>query len=270
MTSSESTDWSKTRLSLEKPYKDANGTVLKKLVEISNDEELIYEQPKSVDEQLGTQLQRVFEERGNAIWDEYDPQWAEGTARDAASSDSEEEDEEEEEEEQQEVKKKPMNVEELAKLRAEVVPTLMQALNELMISRDVLGVYLRTAIPNSASEGITPELLALPPKAIASTTVTKQGPLPSMQAFNAQLAVGGKDEALRKSADAFKTAAISMRRAIASGERYWTDALKARQANWALSAAPHLFGTMTRRAADNNALDICISYGLEHCKLSST
>ena len=134
-----------------------------------------------------------------------------------------------------------------------------------MISRDVLGVYLRTAIPNSAPEGITPELLALPPKAIASTTATKPPPLPSMQAFNAQLAVGGKDEALRKSASAFKTAAISMRRALASGERYWTDALKARHANWAVSAAPHLFGTMTRRAADNYAMDICISYGLEYC-----
>ena len=127
MASSESTEWSKTRLPLEKPYKDANGIALKKLVEISNDEEFIYEEPKSVDEQLGTRLQRVFEERGNAIWDEYDPQWAEGTgtAREVASSDSEEEEEEEEEEEQQEVKKKPMNIEELAKLRAEVVPTLM-------------------------------------------------------------------------------------------------------------------------------------------------
>ncbi|KIM25596.1 hypothetical protein M408DRAFT_331134 [Serendipita vermifera MAFF 305830] len=268
MASSESTEWQNTRLSLEKPYKDANGTVLKKLVEISNDEEFIYEQPKSVDEQLGTRLQRVFEERGNAIWDEYDPQWAEGTgaaaAPEVASSESNEEDEDEDDEEQQEVKKKPMNVEELAKLRAEVVPTLMQALNELMISRDVLGVYLRTAIPNSAPEGITPELVALPPKAIASTTTTKPPPLPSMQAFNAQLAVGGKDEAIRKSAAAFKTASISMRRALASGERYWTDALKARQENWALSAAPHLFGAMTRRAADNHAMDICISYGLEH------
>jgi len=125
---SESTDWSKTRLSLEKPYKDASGVPLKKLVEISNDEEFIYEQPKSVDEQLGTRLQRIFDERGNAIWDEYDPQWAESTggAPEVPSSDEDDEGEEEEEEdEQKEVKKKPMNVDELAKLRSQVVPTLL-------------------------------------------------------------------------------------------------------------------------------------------------
>ena len=125
---SESADWSKTRLSLEKPYKDANGVSLKKLVEISYDEEFIYEPPKAVDEQLGTRLQRVFDERGNAIWDEYDPQWAESTGAipEVPSSDEDDEEEEEEDEEQQEVKKKPMNVEELAKLRSKVVPTLMQ------------------------------------------------------------------------------------------------------------------------------------------------
>jgi mediator of RNA polymerase II transcription subunit 17, fungi type len=279
---SESADWSKTRLSLEKPYKDANGVPLKKLVEISYDEEFVYEPPKSVDEQLGTRLQRVFDERGNAIWNEYDPQWAESTGAIPEVPSSEEEDEEEEEEEQdeeQEVKKKPMNVDELSKLRSKVIPTLMQgspfgcficpnlidrqALNELMLSREVMGVYLRTATPG-IPEGISPELLGLPPKALASTTVTKPPPLPSVQAFNSQLTVGGKDEAIRKSAAAFKSASTSMRRALASGERYWKDALRARNANWAILAAPQPFGAMTRRATDNNAIDICISYGLEH------
>jgi len=127
-----------------------------------------------------------------------------------------------------------------------------------------MGVYLRSAIPDSTPEGITPELLGLPPRAIASTTVTKPPPLLSIQSFNAQLTVGGKDEAIRKSAAAFKAASISMRRALASGERYWKDALRARNANWSISAAPQPFGAMTRRAADNNAMDICIFYGLEH------
>jgi mediator of RNA polymerase II transcription subunit 17 len=133
-----------------------------------------------------------------------------------------------------------------------------------MKSRDVMSLYLRTAIPESGLGGVTTELLALPPKAIASSIVTKPPPVPSIQAFNAQLTVGGKDEALRKSAAAFKSASVSMRRALASGERYWADALKARNANWAILAAPQPFGAMTRRAADNNAIDICISYGLEH------
>lgn len=115
---------SNTRLSLEKPYKDATGALLKKIYDVSNEEEFIYEQPKSIDEQLGTRLQRLFDERGNAIWDEFSPQWEEDTpdARDGSTDEAEEE--EGDEEEDGEVKKKPMNVEELIKLRNEVIPTL--------------------------------------------------------------------------------------------------------------------------------------------------
>jgi mediator of RNA polymerase II transcription subunit 17 len=138
-----------------------------------------------------------------------------------------------------------------------------------MISRDVLGVYLKAAMPTTAPEGITPELNSLPPQALASTTITKPASIASIQAFNTQIAVGGKDEALRKSAAAFKTASVSMRRALASGERYWTDALEARNANWVLTTAPLPFGAMTRRLNDNNAMDIRISYGLENCKDST-
>ena len=127
--STEDKDWSKTKLSLEKPYKDANGSLIRNLLDISNEEEFIYEQPKSIDEQLGTRLQRVFDERGNTIWDEYTPQWLEdnSNAPDAAGDTDEGEDEEEEQTEDEEVKtkKKPMKVEELAKLRSEVVPMLM-------------------------------------------------------------------------------------------------------------------------------------------------
>jgi hypothetical protein len=136
---SESTDWSKTRVSLEKPYKGTSGGPLKKLVAFAPDEEYepIYEEPKSTDEQLGTRLQRVFDERGNTIWDEYDPQWAESTGAipEAPSSDEGEEGEEDEDEgededeDQQQVKKKPMNVDELAKLRSEVIPNLMWVLH---------------------------------------------------------------------------------------------------------------------------------------------
>ncbi|CAG7848686.1 SubName: Full=Uncharacterized protein {ECO:0000313/EMBL:CCA73949.1} [Serendipita indica DSM 11827] len=273
--STENKEWSRTKLSLEKPYKDANGSLIRNLLDISNEEEFIYEQPKSIDEQLGTRLQRVFDERGNTIWDEYTPQWLEDDSNapeaDDDTEEGEDEDEEESEEKQVKTKKKPMKVEELAKLRSEVVPMLMQvvrnppqALNELMISRDALGVYLQSASPNAPTEGITPELNTLPPKAIASTIITKNPPLPSIQAFNAQLAVGGKDEALRKSAAAFKTAALSMRRALASGERYWTDALRARNANWPIIAAPLIYNRMTRRSGDTNTMDVCISHGLEN------
>lgn len=112
------------RLSLEKPYKDANGVPLKTVYDISNEDEFIYEQPKSIDEQLGTRLQRVFEEHGNAIWDEYSPSWANETPDAREATTDEEGEEDETDEEPAEIKKKPMNVEELAKLRAEVIPTL--------------------------------------------------------------------------------------------------------------------------------------------------
>jgi mediator of RNA polymerase II transcription subunit 17 len=125
---SESKDWSNVRLSLEKPYKDPNGVPLKKVLDISNEEEFIYEQPKAIDEQLGTRLQRVFDERGNAIWDEYTPSWGEELPDAREASDENEEDDEDEESEEDDsynVKKKPMTVEELTKLRMETVPTLM-------------------------------------------------------------------------------------------------------------------------------------------------
>lgn len=139
-------------------------------------------------------------------------------------------------------------------------------MNEFIISRDVLGVYMKTAIPGTSVDEITPELQELPPKSLASTTITKPDPISALQAFNSQLAVGGKDKSLRKSSEAFKSAAISMRRALASGERYWTDALRARNANWALVPAPLPQGWNARRSSDNHAKDICISYGLENCR----
>jgi hypothetical protein len=126
MPSEDQKEWSNIQLSLEKPYKNATGALLKKIYEVSNEEEFIYEQPKSIDEQLGTRLQRLFDERGNSIWDEFSPQWEEDTpdARDGSTDEAEEGDEEEDEEGTAEVKKKPMNVEELIKLRTEVIPTL--------------------------------------------------------------------------------------------------------------------------------------------------
>lgn len=142
-------------------------------------------------------------------------------------------------------------------------------MNELVLSREALGVYQKTALPTSPPEGLAPELKSLPPLALASTITTRKPPIESMMAYNAQLVVGGKDEAIRKSATAFKTAAVSMKRALSSAERYWTDALRARNANWTIVPAPLPFDGMTRRSADNNAMDICIFYGLEYCKLKT-
>lgn len=98
---------------------------------------------------------------------------------------------------------------------------------------------------------------------LSATTVTKPAPIISVQAFNAQLAVGGKDEALRTASNLFKAAAESMGRGRERGEKYWVDALRARRANWGLSPAPLPPGSATGKGADKTSKDFMISYGLE-------
>lgn len=95
--------------------------------------------------------------------------------------------------------------------------------------------------------------------------MTKPPPIPSVNAFDAQLTVGGKDESLRKAADLLKSAATSIERGRAESERYWVDALKIRRANWGLSPAPLPLGAPVGRGADKNCTDFLISYGLEEC-----
>jgi mediator of RNA polymerase II transcription subunit 17 len=113
--------------------------------------------------------------------------------------------------------------------------------------------------------GALPTIATTAP-ALSATTVTKPAPIVSVQAFNAQLTLGGKDEALRKAAGVFKTAAESIERARVRGERYWVDALKIRRANWGLIPAPLPFGAPTGKGADKTSKDFLISYGLEECK----
>src|SRR5258705_13150427 len=85
---------------------------------------------------------------------------------------------------------------------------------------------------------------------LSATTVTKPPPIVSVQTFNAQLSIGGKDEALRKASKLFRTSAESMGRSRARGEKYWVDALRARRANWGLSPAPLPPGSAMGKGAD--------------------
>lgn len=101
---------------------------------------------------------------------------------------------------------------------------------------------------------------------LSATIVSKPPPIVSVQAFNSQLAIGGKDEALRKAADVFKTASESMERGRVKGEKYWVNALKIRRANWGLIPAPLPFGSATGKG-DKTSKDFLISYGLEECTL---
>jgi mediator of RNA polymerase II transcription subunit 17 len=87
-----------------------------------------------------------------------------------------------------------------------------------------------------------------------------------VEAFNAQLTIGGKDEALRKAASLFKTAANNLERSRLRGQRYWVDALKIRRANWGLVPAPLPFGAPTGKGADKTSKDFFVSFGLEECE----
>lgn len=121
----------------------------------------------------------------------------------------------------------------------------------MTLARDLLSLIL-TSTPAEPSK-------------LAATVVTKPPPIISVEAFNAQLVIGGKDEALRKAANVFKSAAQSMERGRTRSEKYWVDALKIRRGNWGLVPAPLPFGSATGKGADKTSKDFLISYGLEEC-----
>ena len=127
-------------------------------------------------------------------------------------------------------------------------------------ARDLLSVLLAT----SQQASTIPDL---PIGSLKSTVVSKPPEIPSVQAFNAQLVLSGKDAALRQAASAFKSAADSMERVRIKGERYWRDALKTRQNNWGLIPAPLLSGAPTGKGADKSTKDFWISFGLAECEL---
>ena len=108
----------------------------------------------------------------------------------------------------------------------------------------------------------------VPASLLSATLVTKPNPVVSVYAFNTQLIIGSKDEALRKAAGLFKKAAERMERGRLKGEKYWVDALKIRWTNWRLIPAPLPPGSATGKGADKTSKDFLISYGLEGCELT--
>lgn len=125
-------------------------------------------------------------------------------------------------------------------------------------ARDLLNGLL-SGVSGSQSQGESNLSL------LSATLVTKPPAISSVQAFNAQLSIGSKDEALRKAASLFKSASDSMERSRLRGELYWVDALKIRRANWSLTPAPLPPGSATGKGADKTSKDFLISYGLEGC-----
>jgi mediator of RNA polymerase II transcription subunit 17 len=98
---------------------------------------------------------------------------------------------------------------------------------------------------------------------LSAAIVTKPPPVVSVQAFDSQLSIGGKDEALRKAAELFTSSARSMERSRLVGEKYWVDALKIRRGNWGLIPAPLPYSSA--KGVDRTSKDFLISFGLEEC-----
>lgn len=127
--------WKDTKLSFERPYKDSKGTPIRRVYDIDDTGGWVYENPKVYEEQLGVQLQRIFEERGTSIWEDYTPEWinaVEGEQKDNITEEEEsgEEGEGDDGDEATTTKKKPMTTAELQKLREDVIPNLLYVLLE--------------------------------------------------------------------------------------------------------------------------------------------
>ncbi|KAJ6599015.1 subunit 17 of mediator complex-domain-containing protein [Mycena vulgaris] len=236
-------------LKLEPPYKDDAGNRLPVLLDILPDGTRVYEPEVDPQKSLAERLRRVFAERGVDFFERNNGHIAALAAPDA------EQDNAPDTEAPPDATAGPMTPDDLYKMRVEVLPQLFTALGEMTHAKDLLSLLLSSA-PLLASTSTSSSTLS-------ATAVTKPPPIVSVQAFNAQLTIGGKDEALRRAATVFRSAAESMERGRIRGERYWVDALKIRRANWGLIPAPLPFGSATGKGADKTSKDFLISYGLE-------
>ncbi|KAI0750794.1 subunit 17 of mediator complex-domain-containing protein [Daedaleopsis nitida] len=244
--------WKKLKLSLERPYKDDNGEPIPELLDITADGQHIYRPREDPTALVGTRLRRIFLERGVDFFE------AEKGALPSTTRDNEDRTEPEDDAPKDEPSVESshhMTPEELQKMRMAILPQLYVAFGEMCQARDLLTLLLSASLPSQPS--------TLPPAPLAATVVTKLSPIVSVQAFNAQLTIGGKDRALRTAADLFKGAAEKMEESRLSGEKYWVDALKIRRGNWGLIPAPLPLGSATGKGADKTSKDFLISFGLE-------
>ncbi|KAF8351407.1 subunit 17 of mediator complex-domain-containing protein [Amanita rubescens] len=252
----EEPSWKMLKLSLERPYKDDNDDPIPVLSDIAADGQYIYEPKETLTQQLGEKLHRIFVERGVDFFEK-------GKGRSSGKPGALAQDMDidlphaSEDPSEEKATTATMTTEDLLKMRMEILPHLYIALGEMSHAKDLLSSLLATKSPpdipvlRSTPTGVPPS------SHLSATVVNKPPSITSVQAFNAQLIIGGKDEALRKAADVFKTAAENMEKTRQRGEKYWLDALKIRRANWRLVPAP------TGKGTDKTAKDFLIVYGLE-------
>ncbi|KAG6332955.1 hypothetical protein ID866_6129 [Astraeus odoratus] len=250
-------DWKKTKLSLETPYRDDHGERIPVLLDITPAGEQVFEPPENLTKLLGENLRRIFIEREVDFFERLDdlPPGCESLVPKPRET-SERSDEDDES--ARDLPRTSLTPEELYNMRAECISQLFIALGEMTQARDLLSLLLSSTSLQPISTAQT-----LSQTALTATVVTKPPPIPSVEVFNAQLTIGGKDEALRKAANVFKQAASKLEGSLERSENYWADALKIRRANWGLTPAPLPFGAPTGKGADKTSKDFLISFGLE-------
>ncbi|TFK75858.1 hypothetical protein BDN72DRAFT_785935 [Pluteus cervinus] len=270
--------WNSVKFSLERPYKDDNGDRIPILYDITSEGQLVHEPKEDPTQTLAEKLRRIFVERGVDFFDQNPgeisrtttfvsgtvpaDQADEGTLDSSPESDSEDSE-----------KNRYMTPEELHQMRAEILPQLFIALGEMSHARDLLSMILSSQLGQQQSSNsllpsqLIPALASSQPTTsvplLSATMIAKPPEITSVRAFNAQLSVGGKDEALRKAASVFKQAAERMERGRLRSEQYWVDGLKIRRENWGLIPAPLPYGSATGKGADKTSKDFLVSFGLE-------
>ncbi|KAF8843129.1 hypothetical protein BDN67DRAFT_924851 [Paxillus ammoniavirescens] len=255
---SDEPQWKKTKLSLERPYKDDHGEPIPVLRDITPDGEPVFEPPENPTTVLGENLGRIFLERGIDFFERQDHLSSAGDGQVAQPRESSPVPDEDGDHTVADSTKLSMSPEELFKMRMEIIPQLFVALGEMTQARDLLSFLLSSSAPNQASP-----VPSLPSTTLTATMVSRPPAIISVEAFNAQLTIGGKDEALRKAANVFKQAASRLERSRLNGDKYWVDALKIRKANWGLVPAPLPVWVPTGKGADRSARDFLTSFGLE-------
>ncbi|TRM67777.1 subunit 17 of mediator complex-domain-containing protein [Schizophyllum amplum] len=169
-----------------------------------------------------------------------------------------------------------MPYDDLVKMRQQIMPDLMVALGEMQQARDLIALLLAShpAPASSIPNDILPQLghrpppppqqeQAATPDLLTSTIVTKPPSIVSVQAFNAQLALGSKDEALRKASKLFKDASEDMERSRVKEEKYFLDGLKIRRENWGMVPAPLPLWMTQAKGSERTAKDLLVCFGLE-------
>jgi len=109
----------------------------------------------------------------------------------------------------------------------------------------------------------------LPNAPLSSSIVSKPTAIPSVSAFNDQLALGSKDASLRKAAQLLAEAAEATSRSEENSRGYWGNAQEIRAANWGLLPAPLPYGGLQHQSkgSERSTKDCLISFGLEGGRL---